>query len=51
MSVEKAEMAFNHAARQDLVDAVPVMLEGLAELIDEVRSLRAQLAELKASSR
>jgi len=49
MSLEDAEAAFTHAARQDIQDAVAVMLEGLAELVDEVRSLRAELDELKSA--
>ncbi len=51
---EGPELAFRHAARQDQDVAIEVIIEGLGELIDELRqelgSVRAELEMLKADN-
>lgn len=50
MSLEGAEAAFRHAATQDIEDAIAIILDGLIELTDEVRSLRAQIEQMKSAA-
>jgi hypothetical protein len=54
MSLENAELAFKHAARQDGEAQIDVLFEGLMELMgglsEEIASLRARLDALEAKA-